>query len=101
MHQKEDVKPLHFRQFLEFAAFHSSNQTGNDIGVFSSPDVYFKYFSAADMINFTDVLALKEREDFWTSLVRRRKNYINTTIELSTDVRDKITVPVTAELKKP
>lgn len=52
-------------------------------------------------LNFKDILTWADRERQWAHLAREGLTRINTTVDIDTDLQGKISVPLTAELKKP
>lgn len=52
-------------------------------------------------LNYRDILSWRERQQNWNKIVRQGKTFINTTIEIETNMHQKIVIPVEASLKKP
>jgi len=79
---------------VEEDSFSSSPRNFNykqSSGLFGSPD---KDFKINETINYRDILAWRERQDEWRDIERKHKMDINASLELTTSVEDKITIPI-------
>lgn len=67
-------------------------------GVFAPPE---KDFKVNESLNYRDILAWRDREDEWKTYERRHKTTINTSLEITTSLLEKVEIPIETSLKKP
>jgi hypothetical protein len=66
--------------------------------LFAPPE---KDFKVNDSLNYRDILAWRDRQQEWFDIERLHKSKINSTLEITTSLIDKIVIPIEAELQKP
>lgn len=83
--------------FLKNVGGQNKNPQGGS-SIFASPE---KDFRVSEGLNYRDILSWRERQQHWNQLQRQGKTFVNTTIEIETDMHERIVIPVEAGLKKP